>query len=346
MSDQFFSLRVAQVQREANDTTSLVFDLPGTMKEEFAYRAGQYVTIRVEIDGKRLRRSYSMSTAPETDPHLRITIKRVKDGRVSAWINSTIKVGDVIDVMPPAGGFVLRDRTVPVVLLGGGSGITPLISLAKSALATTQRQITLVYANRDQASVIFAAELEALAKANPARLKVIHWLDAERGLVDKNGLRDLGVLDAGADHYICGPEAFMQIAEAAALENGADRDHIFIERFVSLPDEDVVAQAVPATSDAEAPSPCETVTITLGGKTRTVPYQAGRVLIEIAAMSGFRPAYSCLAGQCGNCMAKLKSGTVTMRANYALTSGEVEAGSILTCQSIPTSKEVEIDYGY
>jgi 3-ketosteroid 9alpha-monooxygenase subunit B len=339
-AEGFYPIRVAAVEREANEAVSIILDLPAALEPHFAYRAGQYVTLRVTLDGKALRRCYSMSTAPETDRTMRITVKRVEDGRVSRWVNDQLEPGDIVDVMPPAGIFCLRRDEGLLLLFAGGSGITPILSLAKAALASTARPVTLVYANRDRASAIFAGELDALASAHGDRLRLIHWHDAESGLIDKAAVRALGVLVPDADLYICGPAGFMTVVEAAALASGADLDHIFTERFVSPPDEDHLA--VPTGDAVTMSQVCESLVITLRGKAHVIPYEAGDTIVEAARRAGVHPPVSCQMGACATCMAKVLAGSVAMFCNDALTPAEVGQGYILTCQGLPTSREVSV----
>lgn len=336
----FHKLRVAAIRREAADSVSLLLDVPEALKARFAYRAGQYVTLRVTLDGKRLSRCYSMSTAPETDAAMRITVKRVEDGRVSRWITDTLEPGAMLEVMEPAGRFCLRRDEGALLLFAAGSGITPIFSLAKAALAGTTRPVSMVYANRDRDSAIFAGELEALAAAHPDRFRLIHWLDAERGLPDAAGLGALGVPEPGADFYICGPAPFMDAVEALAFAVGANREHVFIERFVSPPDED--APPVMPAGAAEESAVCETLGVTLHGKEHMLDYAPGETIVQAAFRAGLYLPVSCLSGTCATCMAKVSRGAVAMEVNDVLTPGEVEAGYVLCCQGRPTARHVSV----
>lgn len=338
--DGFHTLRIASIQREAGDSVSLILDIPPALKARFAYRAGQYVTLRVMLDGKRLSRCYSMSTAPETDPAMRITIKRVDDGRVSRWITESVQAGDRLEAMEPAGRFCLRRDEGALLLFAAGSGITPILSLAKAALAATARPVTMVYANQDRDRIIFAEELDALALAYPDRFRLVHWLDTERGLLDPAGLRALDVLEPGADFYICGPAPFMDVVEAVVLESGADREHVFVERFVSPPDEDE-PPVVPPGAVAES-ALCETLTVTVHGQGHVVDYEAGETIVQAAFRAGLYLPVSCLSGSCATCMAKIVKGAVAMEANDVLTPSEVEQGYVLCCQGRPTAREVSV----
>src|SRR5207248_6041705 len=177
----FHPLRIGRVIEETVDARSFVLDVPPDLERAFAYRAGQFVTHRVSVDGQPHLRCYSMSSSPEVDDELRVTVKRIAGGVVSNWMIDNLRAGDVIETTCPAGVFCLPDGDGDVVAFAGGSGITPVFSIAKTALATTARRVRLQYANRDRDSIIFAAELERLASQYPDRLHVVHRLDVEHG---------------------------------------------------------------------------------------------------------------------------------------------------------------------
>lgn len=338
----FHQLRVAKVERETADTISLILSVPDLLKPEFAYRAGQYLAIRARVGGKRLTRCYSMSSSPETDKRMRVTVKRVEGGAVSNWIHDVLKPGDAVEAMVPAGRFCLRPHDNPIVLLGGGSGITPLLSLAKSALATTQRRVTLVDANRDRESIVFAAELDALAAADPGRFRLVHWLDDANGLITSDALAELEVLDPVADVYICGPDAFMKTAEQAVLAAGVDPGHVFFEHFVSPLDAEGTSD--PGDDFFALGRRCESVTITLRKQMVEGAYRHGDTILDAAMRLGLRPPFVCRAGECASCIARVTQGAAAMFANHALALDEVEGGYILTCQSVPTSRTITLAY--
>ena len=210
-SGPYYDLRVADVIEETADAKSIVLEVPPALKERFAYESGQFLTFRVEVDGHRLVRCYSLASAPGIDPAHKVTVKRVVDGRASNWMNDSVAVGDTLEVMDPNGIFVLHDRETPIVLFSGGSGITPCISILKTALARTSRPIKLVYANRDDQSIIFKDELGALLSAHPDRLEIVHRLDDVHGFVDAaRVVQEVGARQ-DADFYICGPGPFRQL---------------------------------------------------------------------------------------------------------------------------------------
>jgi 3-ketosteroid 9alpha-monooxygenase subunit B len=331
---EYHRLAVAAVVDETADTRSFVLDIPAPLAETFAYAAGQFCTFRATIDGEAVVRCYSMSSSPDTADPFTTTVKRVPAGRMSNWMIDALRPGDDIDVMRPTGLFVLHERAVPIVAFAGGSGITPVISIIKSALATTERRIDLVYANRDADSVIFVDELERLRARSGGRLLLHHHLDTESGFLDPARCAEFVGNDIDADFYICGPGPYMDTVEAGLATLGVEPSQVFIERFV-LPE--------PAASEPEI-SATESVVIRLEGRETTLAYQAGDTILNAARRGGLNPPFSCESGNCATCMAHLDSGTAGMRVNNALTPEEVDTGWVLTCQGLPTSREVVVDY--
>jgi 3-ketosteroid 9alpha-monooxygenase subunit B len=224
-------LRVARVIDETHDARSFVFEVPPELRERFAYRAGQHLTFEVPLASETILRCYSLASAPEHDEPHKVTVKRVEDGRGSNWFHDHVAAGSVLRVLPPLGRFVLHDETVPLLFFAGGSGITPVVSLIKSALATTQRRIRLLYANRDARSVIFRGELDALANEHAARLEVRHHLDDEAGFVTPDEVRAALAGFETAACYLCGPGPFMTGVEATLREAGVPESHVHIEHF-------------------------------------------------------------------------------------------------------------------
>ncbi len=330
---EYHTLAVVDVVDETPDTRSFVLAVPPALEETFRYAAGQFCTFRATIGGEPVVRCYSMSSSPDVGDPLTTTVKRVPSGRMSNWMNDALTAGDTIDVMRPSGLFVLRDVDTPIVAFAGGSGITPVISIIKSALATTTRPILLVYANRSADSVIFADELDRLHEAHPGRLSVHHHLDREQGFLDTVRCVELVGERAHADFYVCGPGPYMDVVEAGLATLGVPPERLFIERFV-VPE-------VPGTAQATA---TETVVVRLQRKEHTLPYQGGDTLLEAARRGGLRPPSQCESGSCATCMAHLDEGSVRMRVNNALTPEEVEEGWVLTCQSLPTSPKVVVNY--
>jgi 3-ketosteroid 9alpha-monooxygenase subunit B len=333
---EYHSLAVADVVDETADTRSFVLRIPAELEETFAYQAGQFCTFRAMIDGEPVVRCYSMSSSPDTGDPFTTTVKRVPGGRMSNWMNDALARGDRIDVLRPTGLFVLHRRDVPIVAFAGGSGITPVISLIKSALAATDRPILLVYANRSADAVIFADDLERLRAASDGRLSVHQHLDSERGFLDAAQCAAFVGDDTEADFYVCGPGPYMEIVEAGLSTLGVAPEQVFIERFV-LP------EPAPAPVGGDA-SVTESLVIRLAQQETAVRYEAGDTILDAARRAGLNPPFSCEQGNCATCMAHLDAGAATMRVNNALSPEEVDEGWVLTCQGLPSSSTVVVDY--
>jgi len=331
----YHRLVVAGVVYETPDTRSFVFAVPAELAATFAYTAGQFCTFRTVLEDEPVVRCYSMSSSPEMGEPLTTAVKRVPGGRMSNWMNDSLRVGDTIEVMRPNGLFVLQPRAAPIVAFAGGSGITPLISIVKSALASTTRPIMLVYANRDADSVIFASEIEGLRAASDGRLTVHLHLDDVGGFLDAGACAELFGDRRDADVYVCGPGAYMDTVQSGLALLGIGDDQLFIERFV-------VPEDGPRRAESEVVT--ESVVIRLARRTHTLQYRGGDTVLEAARRAGLSPPFSCEAGSCATCMAHLDEGSVRMRVNNALTTEEVDEGWVLTCQSLPTSREVVVNY--
>lgn len=324
----FHQVRITRVIQETPDTRTYALGTP------FPYRAGQFLTFRV----LGTLRSYSMSSSPEVDGELMTTVKRVPGGLVSNWMHDNLAAGDTVEVTAPAGVFCLRQTGVPLVAFAGGSGITPVISLAKSALATTGRRVRVLTANKDADSVIFAAAFDELARRYPGRLEVRHHLDVVSGLVTRAEALDFAADSLEADFYLCGPQPFMDLIERVLAGRGVDAKRIFVERFnVAETDE------APHQPAAE-PETGGTITIVLEGQRRSVPRQSGLTLLQSARRAGLTPPFSCEAGNCATCIAKIIAGEVKMRVNNALDDDEIADGWALTCQSEPVTPDITVSY--
>jgi len=344
----FHELGIAAIVRETHDAATLVLDVPTALRDRYRYEPGQFLTFRVRIDGRPQLRSYSMSSAPGLGEPLQVTVKRVAGGLVSNWMLDTLSVGDVVEATRPAGIFGRRQRTGDIVAVAGGSGVTPVLSVLRHVLATTTDRARVFYANRDPASVIFGAVLDDLAYRHPGRLDVVHHHDSERGLVTADELSAAISECRDLDCYVCGPAPFMELAESVLLAAGAAPDAVHIERFT--PSEmEVDALDGGSTPTSAAPvdgSGTVRVAIELDGRAEVADYRPGTTLLQTARQRGLSPPFSCEAGNCATCMARLLEGAVTMSANNALTEDEVADGWILTCQSVPTTPLVRVRYGW
>jgi ring-1,2-phenylacetyl-CoA epoxidase subunit PaaE len=356
MSVSFHSLRIAEVIPETRDAKSIRFDLPAELADTFKFRPGQHLTLKADIDGQDVRRNYSLCVAPQ-DGELTVTVKRIAGGLFSNWANDNLQAGDRIDVMPPHGSFTWEfdpQASNHYVGFAGGSGITPVMSLLRTALLTEPgSRFTLFYGNRDSASVIFLEDLAALKNRFMDRLQVHHFLAEEsedidlfNGILDRtkcDQILDLLVDVHGIDAaFICGPGPMMDAAEASLREAGVADERIFIERFVAdRPSAAIEAQMHALQQVAQG----LTMQVTLDGRTRRVEFDAvaGNIL-DSARAAGLSAPYACKAGVCATCRARVLSGEVEMAARYGLSDEEVASGYVLTCQSVPKGEGVELDY--
>ncbi len=346
----YHRLRVATVERPIDDATSLIFDLPPALTETFSWRPGQHLNLRFEIDGEELRRSYSISSSPLTGP-LRITVKRVRNGRVSNYINDHISAGDVLEAAPPTGGFCLDpDKAARRThyLFAAGSGITPLYSMLTSVLlAEPHSFVNLIYGNQKAASILFQQQLEQLTSAHPKRLRIVHTLSspglfssfaAWQGRVDSPAVERFierhPPYAQDAHYYICGPGGMNSTVKHALMGIDVPPARIHMESYggAMTVDEGPIGVAAQAQVD-------------LDGEHLEIEIEPGQTVLRALIDANREPPYSCEAGVCSTCRAQLSQGTVHLRARAALEDAEIERGVILTCQAIPTSKRLVLSFG-
>jgi ring-1,2-phenylacetyl-CoA epoxidase subunit PaaE len=355
MAEHFHRLRVAEIVPETDEANSIRFEVPYELVEAFRFRAGQHLTLRTAIGGEEVRRNYSLCTAP-FENELMVTVKRIAGGVFSNWVGDNLKRGDMIDVMTPHGSFTRpfdAGAARHYAAFAGGSGITPVMSLIRTALAEEPRsRFTLFYGNRDSTSIIFLEALAALKDRYMGRLELFHFLDAEAGDIDLfNGMLDRERCDeaiehliddpqAVADWFICGPGPMMDAAEAALLDKGIDKERVHIERFTAGRPSAALAAQMQALQQQAAGL---TVSVTLDGRTRKVDFTEANIL-DSARAAGLPAPFACKAGVCATCRAKVTKGKVEMAARYGLTDEEIAAGYVLTCQSVPAGEGVAVDY--
>ena len=356
MSTEFHPLRVVDVSPETADAIALTLEPASGDATAFAFTPGQHLTLRALIAGKDVRRNYSLFVSP-TDGRLRVAIKKIAGGRFSNWAAETLKPGDTIESMTPRGSFTwpfAAGQRRNYVAFAGGSGITPILSLIATGLETeADSQFTLLYGNRSANTVMFLESLAALKDRFLGRFQLYHFLDDEadevelfNGRLDEEriaavlrSLVDPTQIDVG---FVCGPGPMMDSAERAMIAAGIDPHGILIERFTAGANSDAQAAVLrEASQQAEGLR----MQITLEGRRRTIAFDAalGNVLDSTRA-AGLPAPYACKAGVCATCRARLIRGSVRMAANYGLSEAELAAGYILTCQAVPETDDVIIDF--
>jgi ring-1,2-phenylacetyl-CoA epoxidase subunit PaaE len=356
MPDVFHQLTVAEVRRETPDSVSVRLVVPEALRATFKFRAGQHLTVRREIGGEEVRRNYSLCGAP-FEGEMRIAVKQIANGVFSGFVNKSLRLGDVLEAMAPHGSFTWSfDPQARRTYVGfvGGAGITPVLSLLKTALHEEPRsRFTLLYGNRASRDIMFLEELAGLKDRFLDRFRLFHFLEDEEEEIDIfNGRLDAAkcreVLERLIDplaadaFFICGPGPMMDAVEAALHERGVDRNRILIERFLATP----LTQAQLAAARAlEAKAAGLVMSVTLGGRKARVVFDPakGNILDSVRA-AGYPAPYACKGGVCATCRARLTAGTVAMKQNYALTSKEVAEGYVLTCQAAPTTQGVALTY--
>jgi 3-ketosteroid 9alpha-monooxygenase subunit B len=338
----YHALRLQAVVDETADTKSLVFDIPPPLQDTFRYRPGQFLTLRVPQGERHLPRCYSLASSPLTGEPPRVTVKRVADGRASNWICDRLKPGDAVEVMAPSGVFTPKSLDGDFLLFGGGSGITPVFSILRSVLVGGQGRVCLVYANRDERSVIFRDALKALAATHPTRLTVIHWLDSVQGVPQVAQLAELARPWRQAQCFICGPGPFMDAAVEAlhGLEFPARQVHV--ERFISLPEEGEAPD--PAAAAAAAASADLSLQVQLDGETHALRCSPDESLLEAMLRNGLKAPHSCKAGACASCMCTVVSGKVDLRRNEVLDKNDLAQGWTLACQAFAQSDAVAVRF--
>ncbi len=352
-------LVVKKIVRETKDAVTLFFENPGS--EEWKYKSGQFLTLIASIDGKEARRSYSLCSTDGIDSELAVTVKRVTGGLMSNYLLDSIKEGDSIVVDVPMGNFVLEPQTQDqrhVVLIGGGSGITPLMSMLKTVLKKEEQSVvSLVFANSTKDSIIFKDQLEGLHEEYKERFRLYNYLSKATRAVNKKGFLGIGkkvvtqeqgrlddkklaaILDGlyieNSDHtqyYICGPEGLMEVAEKTLKNRSIDTKNVFKEHFV-----------LKAAKETNLPEGTRSVNVVVDGVTSQVEVKKQSILFS-AIDQGIDVPYSCQSGICTACMAKCTSGEVKMEFEDALTDEQIAEGYVLTCIGYPMSDDVTVEY--
>ena len=350
---QFQPLTVREVRRETSDSVSVAFDVPSG--GSFRFIPGQYLTLRTTIGGTEVRRSYSLCSSPLSG-ELRVAIKQVEGGIFSSWANTELKAGDILDAMPPMGNFILEtDPSARRRYVGfaAGSGITPVLSILKTALEREpESEFVLFYGNRKTASILFKNELEDLKDRYLGRLEVHHVLsredqgsDALFGRLDADRIRyfaeHIPTVTKADGYYLCGPEPMIHAASDVLKAAGVAPEKIHFELFTAAA---APAPAAKATADKGSASGDAHVTVVLDGEETHFTQSSKEFVLDAALDAGADVPYACKGAVCCTCRAKVLEGKVEMAMNYSLTDDEVADGYVLTCQAMPRSERVVVSY--
>ena len=345
----FHPLRIAGISRETDDCVSLAFIVPDPLRPLFAFKPGQYLTLRATLDGHETRRCYSICSIPG-DPDLRVAVKHVDGGIFSGHVNTALQAGDVIDVLPPDGRFIAEAAGGTSLGIAAGSGITPILSLLRSTLETRDdTRFVLLYGSRGTASIIFRTRLEDLKDRYLGRLSVFHVLSREQqdvpilsGRLDRTRITALlRAAVAPADirqAFLCGPGDLVDTAAASLAALGVPAQRVLSERFTPS------SPPRPRPPVPDAAPVFATATIIHDGKTNLVPLAENEPILDAAIRAGLDLPWSCRGGMCSTCRARLTTGRAAMAVNFSLEPWETDAGFILTCQASATTAHVTVDY--
>jgi ring-1,2-phenylacetyl-CoA epoxidase subunit PaaE len=352
---RFHTLKIKDIKRETADAVSVAFEIPPMQQPEYQFKQGQYVTLKLKINNEELRRSYSICTSPFSEKELRVAVKAVAGGRVSNYINSTLKVGDSMEVMTPMGNFyspLSGGNKKNYLLFAGGSGITPMMSILKSVLyVEKQSNVTLIYANKNEDSTIFKNELDSLANSNE-RFKLIYVFnepankisDLQTGIISPEKAKAIVENFSGVnadEYYICGPAPMMENVKTTLESLKIPKEKIKIEYFTA------VMEAVEKAENASVFSgnvKAKVTVVQYGIETHFDLNTKSISILDASIEAGVDAPFSCKGAVCCTCRAKVLEGKVAMDANFALTDQEIEEGFVLTCQAHPITEKVIIDF--
>lgn len=353
---KFNTLTVKEVKRETAEAVSIAFEIPASLKSDYAFKHGQYVTLKMIVNGEELRRSYSICSSPFNNEDLRVAVKKVTGGRVSGYLNDKLNVGDKLEVMTPMGNFYSElnaSNTKNYTLFAGGSGITPMMSIIKAVFEKEPlSKITLFYGNLNESATIFKAELDALTQKNEQKLSVkyifnkpetANWPVLQTGIMDKSKIRALIEnfvgLNQNNEFFICGPTPMMDNARAVLEELKVKKEAVHIEYFTA---------SLEASKSADNTSvediTAQVTVIMYGMETEMELSSKGKTILDAALDAGVDVPFACKGAVCCTCRGKIIEGKVKMDANFALTDEEVAQGYILTCQAHPLTPVVKVDY--
>lgn len=352
----FHKIKVKDIYKETDDCSVITFDIPSEISDEFKFRQGQHLTLKADIDGKDTRRSYSLCSSP-SDGEWKVAVKQILGGTFSTYVNEELKAGDTIEVMAPSGTFgveVSPEKTKNYLFFAAGSGITPVLSMVKSHLAAEpQSTCKLFYVNKTAKSIIFKEELEQLRNKYFGRFEIYYFLTKERRDIELfNGRFNQEKMDVlvktfidipdTSEVFLCGPEKMVEFVSNYLINAGLPKELVHFELFVKgLSEEDIARQERLSKQNVEGTE----VTIVDGGKefvfTMTKEYDN---ILDAALGAGADLPFACKGGVCSTCKCEVLEGAVEMKVNYALDDKEVAQNLVLSCQAVPTTEKVKVDF--
>jgi ring-1,2-phenylacetyl-CoA epoxidase subunit PaaE len=347
------TFKIAQITRETPE--AVVIDLQVTDSEAISFLPGQFITLRIPIEGKLINRSYSICSSPNELPRISVAVKQIKDGTISKYLNQNLKVGEILEAVEPMGNFTLKvnpESNRPLILFGAGSGITPLLSILKTSLQQEPNtKVNLIYANENENQIIFKNELKTLEAQYPDRLRVFHILKNPLQTTPFTGLPNttlllhiLGMIPEAAhsntEFYMCGPEGFMQVVKQSLQDAMIPTNRVHKESFAAPP-------ADPDAPKTESPLTIQTQTVKVifNKKDYTFSVKPDESILNAALDKGIDLPYSCQGGVCTACRGKLKSGKMHLDEREGLSDSELNEGFVLTCVGHPLTNDVVIEIG-
>ena len=341
---QFHSMQISSIDRVTPEAVVLSIEVPSDLKSSYEFKAGQYISLELNIDKKNVRRSYSICCEPQIGL-LQVGVKEVPYGTFSTYVNKQLKNGDEIKVGVPAGRFVLesKEKQFPIMAIAAGSGITPIMSILKSYLINdSDSTFTLIYGNKSPKKTMFYKELRSLEKLHPEQLN-IHWVFSEANIdVSRFGRIDPALINFAFNNcvsnplrfYLCGPEAMIKMSQELLIDRGVDQQNIFFELFSASTDKSKVLEA----QDKGV------LKVIFDEMTHNLDLVPGKTLLEIALQAKLDVPYSCQGGVCSSCIGKITNGKASMENNQILTDDEINEGLVLSCQAKAQSQEVTLDF--
>ena len=350
---KFHTLKVDRITRPTEESVAITFEIPSNLKEEFTFIQGQHLTLKKDLDGEDVRRSYSICSCP-IDETLTVAIKKLNGGMFSTWANEKLKEGDEMEVMAPHGKFYVPldpESSRSYVAFASGSGITPIISIIETTLRKEpESDFMLFYGNRKTGTIIFQEELEALKNRYMGRFSLYHILSKERqesdlfnGRIDAKKIQSYANIffdPANVDHFFtCGPEEMMLAVKDSLLAMDVPSERVHLELFTSP-----VGKLGSGSTEVRHEKAHAEITVVLDGNSLTFPYDSDKSILDVAFDNGADLPYACKGGVCSTCVCKLEEGEVSMDVNYALEPDELERGLILSCQAFPKTEKVRLNF--